>query len=72
MHWESHQFGLPKLKDKAEWKLVFLTSENKEEAVISKENTIVLQGRSIALFIKQPLQDVDIEDIEVEVQEKDA
>jgi glycogen operon protein len=61
MHWESHEFGLPRLPKGMKWKLLLTTDEQKlsdTEAmeIISEENVCEVPARTVAIFIS--VQDV--------------
>ena len=55
MHWEDHEFALPKLPKKKKWKELFTTSNKGNADSVKKELTAdavnVIEKRSITVFI---------------------
>lgn len=62
MHWEPHEFALPNLPKKRAWRMVFNTAEDsvngfwrEEEApVLKDQKKIMIQARSICVFMEGP------------------
>lgn len=50
MHWEEHEFGLPKMEAKAEWKFLFTTSD-RQEVRNSFDKNIRVPARSITVLV---------------------
>lgn len=54
MHWESHELALPKLPKGEKWvKVMSTSSEKTEETLLSEENKILAEGRSVSLYCSQ-------------------
>lgn len=49
MHWQPHELALPKLRKGIKWEKLLATSAGKE-AVSTRENRIVAESRSVALY----------------------
>ena len=51
MHWESHEFALPKLPDKLEWRVVLYSSDQVPDQVEDGQKVYKLAPRSAIVFI---------------------
>ena len=67
MHWESHDFALPKLFKNRRWKLLLSTDEgkpeeNRTEKAVSPANAaqtvVTLPGRSVRIYISEEVSKV--------------
>ena len=70
MHWEKHEFGLPKLDNQMHWEVLIDTGRKKIEKQ-QLERTYLMQARSVALLVAvkteivETERDEDIEKIEI-------
>ena len=53
MHWQSHALALPKLPKGMRWEQVYTTSEKQQEELITEDNKVKAEGRSVALYISK-------------------
>ena len=63
MHWEKHEFELPKL-EKHEWQIIFDTGaeRKREENSASGYESLILEPRSMVLFMAVPVEQPEIKE----------